>query len=118
MRNRDSLLGRARPADRLTREQIAALDRATSTPAAPPAPTKPTAPPAPQEPNPIADKPEETPLQAGSQANGAEERPSDLQGPQGPTILPLERRLPRLRFQGCRPRTPQRRPTPGSVRPL
>ena len=28
MRNRDSLLGRARPADRLTREQIAALDKA------------------------------------------------------------------------------------------
>ena len=26
MRNRDSLLGRARPAERLTREQIAALD--------------------------------------------------------------------------------------------
>ena len=49
MRNRDSLLGRARPADRLTKEQIAALDKAASTPAALPAPTKPTAPPAPQE---------------------------------------------------------------------
>ena len=36
MRNRDSLLGRARPAERLTREQIAALDQETSSPAAPP----------------------------------------------------------------------------------
>ena len=58
MRKRDSLLGRARPADRLTREQIAALDKQTSTPPAPPAPTKPTAPPATQEPRPTADKPE------------------------------------------------------------
>ena len=53
MRKRDSLLGRARPAERLTREQIAALDKETSTPPAPPAPTKPTAPPpATQEPQP------------------------------------------------------------------
>ena len=58
MRNRDSLLGRARPADRLTKEQIAALDRATSTPPAPPAPTKPTAPPATPAPAPTANKPE------------------------------------------------------------
>ena len=35
MRNRDSLLGRARPADRLTREQIAALDQESSTPTGP-----------------------------------------------------------------------------------
>ena len=57
MRNRDSLLGRARPADRLTREQIAALDKATSTPAPTPAPMKPTAPPAAQEPKPSVAQP-------------------------------------------------------------
>ena len=43
MRNRGSLLGRARPAERLTREQIAALDKETSTPATPAAPPKPPA---------------------------------------------------------------------------
>ena len=58
MRNKDSLLGRARPAERLTKEQIAALDEETSTPAAPPPPTKPAAPPATQEPRPTANKPE------------------------------------------------------------
>ena len=33
MTNRDSLLGRSRPRERLTREEIAALDKATSPPA-------------------------------------------------------------------------------------
>ena len=55
MRNRDSLLGRIRPAERLTSEHIASLDKATSTP---PAPPKPTAPPATPAPSPTADKPE------------------------------------------------------------
>ena len=50
MRRRDSLLGRPRPAERLTRDEKAALDKLTSTPAAPPAPSKPKAPPATQEP--------------------------------------------------------------------
>ena len=58
MRNRDSLLGRPRPAERLTKEQIAALDKETSPPTAPPAPRKPTAPPARQETKPTANKPE------------------------------------------------------------
>ena len=70
MRNRDSLLGRARPAERLTREQTAALDKETSTPAAPPAPTKPTAPPATQEPRPTADQPKKTPGKPTTPKNG------------------------------------------------
>ena len=50
MNNRDSLLGRSKPRERLTREEIAALDQETATPATPAAPPKPAAPPAPEQP--------------------------------------------------------------------
>ena len=70
MRNRDSLLGRPRPAERLTREQIAALDQETSTPTAPPPPTKPTAPPAAQETRPTAKKPEKPRSKPPAPKNG------------------------------------------------
>ena len=43
MSNRNSLLGRSRPSEKLTREQLAALDKAT----VPPVPLVPPAPPAP-----------------------------------------------------------------------
>ena len=68
MRNRDSLLGRPRPAERLTKEQIAALDKETSTPAAPPAPTKPTAPPARQQTKPTANISRRNPAQSRQQS--------------------------------------------------
>ena len=63
MNNRDSLLGRSTPRERLTREEIAALDQETSTPAAPAAPPKPAAPPAPEQPKPTADQPPKPPAE-------------------------------------------------------
>ena len=51
MTNRNSLLGRARPTGRLTKEEKAALDRATTAPAPTPPPV-PTPPPA----NPLQNK--------------------------------------------------------------
>ena len=70
MKNRDSLLGRPRPAERLTKEQIAALDKETSPPTAPPAPRKPTAPPATQETRPTAYKPEKPRSKPTAPKNG------------------------------------------------
>ena len=59
MTNRNSLLGRSRPTERLTKDEKAALDRATTAPApAPPAPTAPApAPPAPPTPTPAPANP-------------------------------------------------------------
>ena len=69
MNNRDSLLGRSKPRERLTREEIAALDKETSTPATPAAPPKPTAPPAPQQPKPTADQPQKPPAKPPAPKN-------------------------------------------------
>ena len=41
MTNRNLLLGRSKPSEKLTREEIAALDQATVPPASPAPPTKP-----------------------------------------------------------------------------
>ena len=75
MNNRDSLLGRSTPRERLTREEIAALDQETATPATPAAPPKPTAPPATQEPRPTADKQEKPRSKQAAKPPAAKNQP-------------------------------------------
>ena len=72
MTNRNSLLGRSKPREKLTGEEIAALDEVT----VPPVP--PAKPPGNRGGGPAAD------------------------GPQGPAEVSLEPRVPWLRFQGHR----------------
>ena len=88
MTNRNLLLGRSKPSEKLSREEIADLDKVT----APPAP--PAKPP-------------------GKKGGG-----SAADGSQGSAEVPLEPRVPRLRFQGHRRWPAQAWATPGEVRPL
>ena len=93
MANRNALLGRSRPREKLTREEITALDKA----AAPPL----------------------TCHDAGeAEAAWEEWRRSVADGPQGPAEVSLEPRLPRLRLQGQRRWPAQARAASGEVRPL
>ena len=85
MANRNALLGRSRPREKLTREEIAALDKAT----VPPAPAT-------------------TPAEAAREQG---RRPA-ADGPQGPAEVSLEPRVPWLRLQGHRRMAS---PSPGNV---
>ena len=93
MTNRNILLGRSKPSERLTREEIAALDK--------------------------ADRPSRS-SRAGGEAEAAryEGRWLAADRPQGPPQVPLEPRVPRLRFQGHRRRPAQARAAPGEVRAM
>ena len=91
MTNRNVLLGRSKPSEKLTGEEIAALDKATT----PPAPTTP-------------------PAKPPGKKGGGQQRTvrRDL------LKFRWSLELPRLRFQGQRRRPAPARATAGEVRPL
>ena len=94
MPDRNSLLGRSKPSERLTQDEIAALDKATAREA------------------------EASASVDVCKAGWEEGWWSVADGRQGPVEISLEPRLPRLRFQGHRRRRAQARAAPGEVRPL
>ena len=88
MAKRTSLLGRSRPSERLTKEEIAVLDKVTLPPEPPPKP------------------------------RWEEWWWSAADGPQGPADVSMEPRVPWLRFQGHRRWPAPARATSGEVRTL
>ena len=90
MTNRNMLLGRSRPREKLSKEEIATLDK-VAVPPAPPAKPKPT----------------------GKKGGGPQRMVR-----RGDPEVSMEPRVPRLRFQGRRRRPAPARAAPGEVRPL